>query len=434
MLLPPDVATPSTNPFTPDFGQAPHALVGRDAVISDLLSGLATGPTDARFTTILLGPRGSGKTVVQAEIEDRVAAAGWLVLSVDSNTPGLSDRVEQAIARARDTYEGADEADLDKGRRTRWTGLTLGPVGWHREVFDAVRPDWDMRHQLAALAEHAARSDTAVLLTVDELQGGDAVELRRLAGDLQKIVKKDSLPLAFLGAGLSELKHTLLTNNTLTFFHRCARTEMPPLSVADATAGLRRTILAAGGSIDSDALALAAEAAGSLPYRLQVVGHNAWNIAGAPADAIDLDAAQQAARLADKTIDDRLSIPAWHDLGSTDQAYLHAVAEAGGESDRALIARAMIRSARTLANAEQRLTSSGYITSTPPGRIALTDLMPSRVVLASMSAVSGYGDSHATAGSSASDRCNEYMPRAKANCVLTSGHAGGHRSGQQRHT
>ena len=212
MLLPSDVATPSTNPFTPDFGQAPQALVGRDAVISDLLSGLATGPTDARFTTILLGPRGSGKTVVQAEIEHRVEAAGWLVLSVDSNTPGLPDRVNQAIARARDTYEGADEADLDKGKRTRWAGLTLGPVGWHREVFDAVRPDWDMRHQLAALSEHAARSDTAVLLTVDELQGGDAVELRRLAGDLQKIVKKESLPLAFLGAGLSQLKHTLLTN------------------------------------------------------------------------------------------------------------------------------------------------------------------------------------------------------------------------------
>ena len=165
-----------------------------------------------------------------------------------------------------------------------------------------------------------------------------------------------------------------------------------------------------------------------------MVGHNAWNIAGAPDRAIDLAAAQQAARLADKTMDDRLSIPAWHDLGATDQTYLHAVAEAGGEADRALIARAMSRNARTLANAEQRLTSSGYITSTPAGRIALTDLMPSRVVLASMSALSGYGDSAQDAASSANDRCNEYMPRAKTNCVLTSGHAGGHRSGQQRHT
>ncbi len=429
MLLPPEVAVPSTNPFTPDFGQAPHALVGRDALLSDLLAGLATGPTDERFSTILLGPRGSGKTVIQTEVEQRVAAAGWLVLSVDSSTPGLPDRVRQAIARARDTYERAEEADPDKARRARWSGINLGPVGWHREVFEAVRPDWDMRHQMTALAEHAARSHTAVLLTVDELQAGDTTEQRRLASDLQQIIKKQSLPLAFLGAGLSEMKHTLLTSRRLTFFHRCARMEMPPLTRADAMSGIGRTIREAGGNIHGDALDFAAEASGGLPYKLQLVGHNAWSIAGAPDHGIDLAAARSAVELAEATMDERLSVPAWHDLGDVEQAYLHAVAQAGDEADHLSIAQAVQRDPRTLVQTEERLRSAGYITDTPAGGISLTDLMPRRVVVKSAAARSRY---RATGRAPRRSRCNEYMPRTKAKCVLPEGHSGGHRSGRRR--
>ena len=49
---------PPPNLFTPDFGQSPHVIVGRDALLRSAHDGLAAGPSDSRFTTLLLGPRG----------------------------------------------------------------------------------------------------------------------------------------------------------------------------------------------------------------------------------------------------------------------------------------------------------------------------------------------------------------------------------------
>ena len=241
-----DVGEVSTNPFSPDFGQPPEALVGREQLLSDLRSGLTTGPRDARFTSLLLGPRGSGKTVVLTEMEDAAAASGWIVMSADAGTGGLLERILQSIAKARSSHDGA--ADTDSSGGSRWAGaIRLEPFAWHQTVFERILPEWDLRQQLTALAEDAAGHGTAVLLTVDEMHCGDRHELRRLAGDLQHITKKAQLPLAFLGAGLSQMKHTLLADNRMTFLQRCARSDMPPLSAADAMRGLRQTVRSAGG-------------------------------------------------------------------------------------------------------------------------------------------------------------------------------------------
>ncbi|WP_419837383.1 hypothetical protein [Candidatus Poriferisodalis sp.] len=62
LLANPNVPPP--NLFTPDFGQEPHVVVGRDALNGALRAGLGGGPRDNRFTSLLLGPRGSGKTVM----------------------------------------------------------------------------------------------------------------------------------------------------------------------------------------------------------------------------------------------------------------------------------------------------------------------------------------------------------------------------------
>lgn len=64
------------NPFSPDFGQVPDALVGRDNLLADLYEGLDAGPGDSRYTSIVLGVRGSGKTVVLTEAERHAAACG----------------------------------------------------------------------------------------------------------------------------------------------------------------------------------------------------------------------------------------------------------------------------------------------------------------------------------------------------------------------
>ena len=369
-------------------------------------------------------------------------APGWpVVISTDASTTGIEERIRQAVVHARDLYQETGEADLDRGRSGGWSGISLGPLSLQRTVFKEMRPNWDARHLLTALRRSASSAGVAVLLTVDEVHSGDRSELRRLSGDLQHMTKRARIPVAFLGAGLSEIRHTLLMDKKMTFLRRCSRMTMSALTTADAVAGLRLPILDAGGRIDPEALRLAADACGPLPYKLQLIGHNAWNIAGAPRRAVDLPAVREAIRLAELSFADDLVVPAWRELSASERAFLGVVAKSGGEAGHQEIAGRLTARPQALADTEDRLRACQYISDGALGKVALTELMPLDVVRGMVDAARRY-DAHTTPADSESTgvalaspgRCDEYMPRAKAKCVLPSGHRGGHRSGRRRRT
>ena len=432
------LGTADPNPFSPDFGQTPDHLVGRDRLLGSLGTALASGPRSREFTSLLMGPRGSGKTVMLTELEQRAAASGWIIVSLDASTAGIADRARQAIVHARDVHEGAEAADSDSGRPGRWSGIRLGPLSLQRAVLAEVRPEWDMRHLLAKLAEHAQKAGVGVLMTLDEVHSGDRNELRRLAADLQHITKRANLPLAVAAAGLSEMKHTLLMDKKMTFFRRCARLDLPDLSAADAMEGLRLSVLDAGGAFDQDALRSAAAACGPLPYGMQLVGYNAWKIAGAPQRPIDILAVEEATRVSTAAVLEDLIEPAWHDLPDTSRAFLTAVADLGPRADHQRLAACLPSSPQALADTEQRLRACRYIADSPAG-LRLTGLMPQDAVRALSQAERLYrsGRSLQSAGGDGPPaaplrRCGEYMPRAKAYCVLPENHRDGHRSGKRR--
>lgn len=50
--------------FSPSFGNRPSYLVGRETVISTFISGLEQEPGNRDRATLMLGQRGSGKTVL----------------------------------------------------------------------------------------------------------------------------------------------------------------------------------------------------------------------------------------------------------------------------------------------------------------------------------------------------------------------------------
>ncbi len=94
------LGVPSSSPFCPHFGRAPQSLVGRDELLADLGGGLATGPGDARYTSVLMGVRGSGKTVLVA-----VAAKGGTTSPAEvARGAGISSgHAQEALGRLRDT-------------------------------------------------------------------------------------------------------------------------------------------------------------------------------------------------------------------------------------------------------------------------------------------------------------------------------------------
>ena len=299
------LGSPSTSPFVPHFGVSSPLLSGRETLLRDLGDGLVTGPTDKRYTSILMGVRGSGKTVALNEIEARAASAGWVVLSMDGGSVGLLGRITETIQTAPETYQSLRLDGTTRKTVGKSFGLRLGPLEGHISsiVENPSHAPIGLRQQLTKLTEAARRNDAAVLLTIDELHAIDRDEGRRLSNDLQHITKRAKMPLAFVGAGLLELKHTLLQDNKMTFFHRCENYDMRPLTFSDAYTALSAPIKAAGGSITDDALSRLSDAATDSPYKLQLIGDLAWKIAGAPEATIDGESVSRAIAGAERDLE-----------------------------------------------------------------------------------------------------------------------------------
>ncbi|HAS10214.1 MAG TPA: ATP-binding protein, partial [Acidimicrobiaceae bacterium] len=79
------------NPFKPTFGRTPPLLVGRDDVIVEFATAIEAASGSA-LATLLVGARGSGKTVLLNALEDAARSQGWIVFS-ETATPGLVDRL-----------------------------------------------------------------------------------------------------------------------------------------------------------------------------------------------------------------------------------------------------------------------------------------------------------------------------------------------------
>ena len=431
------------NPFSPGFGRTPHSLVGRDDLLADLGDGLAGGPRDPRYASLLMGVRGSGKTVVLNELEDRAVRQGWVVLSVDGSSRGLPERIVNAIAIARGDSPTVGAADVSQqGSRLQSFGLRLGVLSatWRMGEDPPPRAQTSMGDALAALAQAASRAGTSVLLTVDELHAVDREEARRLSSDIQHIASRAGLPLAFVGAGLLEMRYTLLADTKITFMQRCERYETHPLNQADVAVGVCRPIRDAGGDITPGALRAATGFVGESghgPYKLQILGHTIWRMAGAPDRTIDARAVERSLPIAEAAVARSICAPAWHELPDSAQSYLAAVAVASGHASPSelavLVAERTGLSARRTASIRRRLVLAGYLAQRADGTVGLTDLVPSSVIRREAPEELGHYEADNTHGDQATDTasgspCREWMPRARAHCVLSAGHSGRCRS------
>ena len=396
-------STPDPNPFTPDFGQSPTLLIGRDGLLARIGTSLSSGPRHPGFTTLLLGPRGSGKTAVLNSAAEAAKQHGWLVISVDSGTPNVLERIGHALDQL--------------------------------EQLGATHQALDNRYRLSRFAEKAAEHEAGVLLCVDEIHSGDRIEMRRLASDIQHITKRESLPLALMGAGLGELRYGLLADQKMTFFQRCHREDVGLLSPEDVMDGIRSTVRSAAVSISDGALEVVLSVGRITPFHMQVIGSKMWTLAGAPDCEITEWAAREAIRLALPEVYEKVHEPAWYDMTPASQRFLFALAEFGGVCEaRDLIDKTGL-SRKTYIDARRRLEYGGYIQINDQSRIQATGLMPADSVL--RSAIKDHpdgadwqdqDDEQRNGRPAIIARCAKEMKRVDGRCILPQGHSGGCRS------
>lgn len=145
-----------------------------------------------------------------------------------------------------------------------------------------------LRTQLNAIPDHLAPHGTGLLLTVDEIHATARTDIRALGAVIQHCFREER-PIAFAAAGLPSAANDMLSDDVLTFLRRADRQHLGTVGSADVADALRRSIIAAGRSIDDDALSAAADGTGGYPFLIQLVGCWIWRSNEA---ATNIDTAQ----------------------------------------------------------------------------------------------------------------------------------------------
>ncbi len=225
---------------------------------------------------MMLGQRGSGKTVLLWELADRAREEGFVVANPTVASEGMLERIVEKIQDDGERYV--------KNQRARVTGGTLGALGFSAglQFSRDVQESKSFQYKLTSLCRKLASQQRGVLILVDELQA-NSPEIRQLVIAYQEIVG-EGLDIALVMAGLPGAVSATLNDHVLTFLNRARKMTLDPLSTSDVDAFFARSFEKLRLSVSPDLRREAARATQGSPYLLQLIGHNV--VAYAPENGV----------------------------------------------------------------------------------------------------------------------------------------------------
>ena len=300
------------NPFTPSFGSVPLLFAGRQTIIADVLAGLDNGPGDPNRATLLIGPRGSGKTALLTAIANQAAERGWIAANVTAGDGMLEDIVER-------TLDSAAEY-LARPVRGRLTAVQIAGFGLTREAVSPVVGNW--RTRMNTMLDELARHDVGLLITVDEVDD-QTPELGQLVDVFQHFVR-ERRQVALLMAGLPHNVSVLLQNKKISFYRRAFQRHLGLIDSYEVRETLRQTVELSGRTIDPGALDMATGAAGGFPFLIQLVGYHVWR-QHPDAPTITIADAQEGVTYAQADMETMIFAATIRELSDTDRDFLNAM-------------------------------------------------------------------------------------------------------------
>lgn len=293
-------------------------------------------------------------------MEDIARSEGWLHLS-ETATAGLIERLRDGVTGLMAQLSGEDRG------HPRITGVSTPVGGVNVEYVD--RPDSSLRQSVTQLLGDLERHGTGLVVSVDEVHGGDREELRQLGALAQHLVREQR-PFALILARLPGAISDLLNDAVLTFLRRAERVELGNVSADDVRKALQRPIEASGVFVDEDALDAAVAATEGYPFMIQLVGYNVWRCA---VDGhVGMDEAGKGIDRARRRLGNLVHATSLSDLSDVDKTFLVKMAQDDGPSSIADIADRMSVGKNYVSVYRQRLIDAGVIRSAGTGRIEFT--------------------------------------------------------------
>ena len=252
--------------FSPSFGNRPSYLVGREEILASFMRGIESAPGSRERATLLLGQRGSGKTVLLWELADRAATQGFVVASPTIVSEDMLTRIVEKLQDAGERVMQNHSAKI--------TGGTVGAFGFSvgLEFSREIEETKSAEYKLTQLVRRLTKEGYGTLILVDELQA-NSTEVRKLVSVYQELVG-EQLNIALAMAGLPAAVSATLNDHVLTFLNRAHKVELTPLALSDVEAFYQNSFEQLGIKIEPETIKQAAEFTQGSPYLLQLVGHS----------------------------------------------------------------------------------------------------------------------------------------------------------------
>lgn len=374
-----------TNPYTPNAGAEPQAIVGRDDQLASfdlLLTRISSGKTEQSM--VITGLRGVGKTVLLGQFRTKALAADWVVVELEVSKHDEAEFRRDMATRLR-------TALYQLSPKTRWTDrfrhaaavlksftLSVDATGtWSAgldvdaaEGFaDHANLSLDLTDVFLAIGEAASERGGGVVLLLDEIQFLNKQQLEAVIEALHKMVQR-KLPITMVGAGLPQIAE--LAGDAKSYAERLLK--FPAIGVLtpqDAKEALARPAADEGVTYDLDALDAAVTVTGGYPYFIQELGYAVWTIAEGPtihAHEIAAAVPSYEAKLDESFFRVRLDRAT-----ELQRAYLRAMAQLGpGPQKAAAVAEVMGRTSENLAPTRAELINMGLLYTPEHGYAAFT--------------------------------------------------------------
>ena len=375
---------PILNPFAPGAGTRPPELAGRNEVREASRIALARKQIGRPAkSTLMVGLRGVGKTVLLDRIREDAEAGGIYALSVEApetrSLPSiLAPQLRQVLLRlSRRAAAGhlaqrglRALAGFATALKVKYQDIEIG-LDFEPEpgLADNGDLETDLQDLLQAVGEAASADASCVALLIDELQYVEEDQLAALITALHRTAQRQ-LPVTMIGAGLPQVRGRM--GRAKSYAERLFDfPEIGALSHDDARHAIAKPARAEGVQIKPDALDLIVERTQGYPYFLQEWGKHTWDVAeSSPITAADVEAASQ---LALAGLDQSFFLLRFERLTQAEKRYLRAMATLGpGPHRSGGIAQTLGRRVTSLAPTRSQLINEGMVWSPRHGDTAFT--------------------------------------------------------------
>lgn len=368
---------PYRNPFAPGAGSPPPELAGRDATLETarISCGRALKGRSAR-SIMLLGLRGTGKTVLLNEIGRNAEADGLMISRVESpEGESLARLIYPEMRKVMRSLSGVAAAKHLAARglsglrnfasifKIEMGGVEVG-VEPEPGLADTGDLQYDLPELFTLIGKAAQAAGRGWVLLIDEVQYLSEEDLSALIVAMHRMAQ-EGLPVLLVGAGLPQIAR--LAGEAKSYAERLfLYPAVGPLDPASARQAIEKPIVDEDALIAPEALQIIVERTQGYPFFIQEWASVVWNNAEGP--EITLSDADQSYAETLALLDEGFFKVRIDRLTKSEVLFVKAMAGLGdGPYAMSDIAQAMGRTQRSLGPARSSIISKGMIYSTDYG-------------------------------------------------------------------